>query len=120
MEMESVFAIADRYLPHAGDGNGHGDLQAQNSGSLHEGSLYQAGFEAGYAVGDEAGYRTGYEEGFADGLKSATGASGCCHGTATQRRGRQRGWQRGRRRNRQSFGAAAHRASAREIRRLFL
>ncbi len=74
MEMETVLAITERYLPHDGEANGHGNAQPKKSGSLHQESLHQAAYEAGYARGHEAGFQTGYKEGFADGLKSVAGA----------------------------------------------
>ncbi len=69
--METVLAIAERYLPHAGEVNGDG-LNSMPGGFV---GPYQEGYEAGLARARESGYRTGYKEGFADGLKSATGAS---------------------------------------------
>ena len=66
MEMETVLAIAERYLPHAGDGNGHGGPQLLDKDSRYQNSLHDAAYEAGYARGHEAGFQTGYKEGFKD------------------------------------------------------
>lgn len=88
METERVLAIAERYLPHEVENNGHGGAHPQKNGlprreslngnsavehPLDLDSLHQAAYEVGYARGHEAGFRTGYREGFRDGEQRAEG-----------------------------------------------